>query len=162
MKEWEGQKEEEKKKRRRRRDRDKRNGFRVTGGRVDRRTGGRGDSKDWRRGAARRLVSVVCSVSPLSLSVLDLPPSLCQSACLLPARLTDVSIYPFLNGRESQREEEGKRGAAQTTVRSSDGAGDCALATTTNIDNGKERNRPSSPPSLPPSFARCARCRAGI
>ena len=77
MKEWEGQKEEEKKRRRRRRDRDKRNGFRVTGGRTGGQTNGRtGGLKGL---AARRLVSVVCSVYPLSPFSTSLPLPVCLS-----------------------------------------------------------------------------------
>ena len=78
----------------------------------DRQTGGTGRLTQrigWRRG---RHLARLRRPRPPPLE--SRPPSLlpCRplSACLFSlARLTDVSIYPFLNGRESQREEEGKR-----------------------------------------------------
>ena len=83
------------------RDRDKGNGFRVTDGLAG--GHGQGVSKDWTAvAAAPRLGRRPCPTLPCP------PPPVCLSL----ARLTDVSIYPFLNGGECQREEEGAKGRA--------------------------------------------------
>ena len=120
MKEWEGQRgvEEEGW-----RDRDKGNGFRVTDGLAG--GHGQGVSKDWTAvAAAPRLGRRPCPTLPCP------PPPVCLSL----ARLTDVSIYPFLNGGECQREEEGARGRADgrgRTLRGSSGWAEGTHATTT-------------------------------
>ena len=85
MKEWEGQREREEENRGRRKVRDKRNGFRVTVGRARADRGLKGLD------GGASLVWSACS---------RLSTSLPLPVCLSLARLTDVSIYPFLNGRE--------------------------------------------------------------
>ena len=107
-------------------DRDKGNGFRVTDGLAG--GHGQGDSKDWTAvAAAPRLGRRPCPTLPCP------PPPVCLSL----ARLTDVSIYPFLNGGECQREErergEGRDadGRGRTDAEGVFGLGEGTHATTT-------------------------------